>query len=105
MTEIEVPPRGLPPLPKLFNGIAQVRPAVFPDPFGRDDLPPGHVIEAMPMVCVGMAFFEVDMGVIVSEDCAGRGSLNTSVVAVSNRPNLPSAPTLSCSQQLLDIDE
>src|SRR5215208_8196714 len=105
MTEIEKSPRGLPPLPKLFNDIAQLWPAILPNPIWRGSFPPGRMIEAVPVVRVRMAFLEVDMGVVISKDRARLGSLDSRVVTVVNSPNLGSAPIFSYLEKLLNVDE
>ena len=105
MTGIEVPPHGLPPLPKLFEDIAQVRPAVLPDPLWRGDLLPSRMIEAVLMVCVGMTFFDVCMSVVVSKDTTGLRSLDSSVITVVDSLNLGSSSIIPYFEKLLDVDE
>ena len=54
--EIEVSPGALPPLPQLFDDIAQMGPTILPNPFRRRYLLPGSVIVQMLVVGVGVSF-------------------------------------------------
>ncbi len=61
-------PRAFPPLPQLFDDIAQVGPTILADPDGRGQLLPRSVVVEVFVMGVGVSFARVRMVIVVAKD-------------------------------------
>lgn len=100
--EVETPAGGLPPVHQLLDDLVEVRPAVVAYPLRRLDLLPRVVVEAVPVMRVGMSLTYVGVGIVVPEDRAVTLTDDAGVVAVVESPYVSVRVDF---QLLLHIDE
>lgn len=94
---------GLPPDAQLFDNLAQTGTPVFADPFWRNDLIPGRVVEPMLVVSIRVTFPEVRMGIGVAKNGGSQCTLDARVVLVLDGPDVLSTSGNSHRENLSHV--